>query len=308
MTIGNLVAFPLFLSGMFRPIRMLADKFNALQLGIVATERVFNALEIRNELPDNGQLSPDKIEGDIQFDDVRFSYNEGQEILKGISFDVKSGESLALVGSTGSGKTTIINLLARLYDINEGEILIDGQPIKDYSLSALRSKIAVVLQDVFLFGGTIYDNIRLMEPSISDEQILEASRMIGAHPFFEHLPDGYNFKVMERGANLSMGQRQLISFVRALVFNPDILILDEATSSIDVETESVIQEAIDKLIDKRTSIIIAHRLSTVKKAHKILVMQKGRIVQSGTHRSLIRDKEGLYFKLNQIQVKELATS
>jgi ATP-binding cassette subfamily B protein len=308
MTIGNLVAFPLFLSGMFRPIRMLADKFNALQLGIVATERVFTAFEIENALPDDGQYEPTDIDGHIKFDQVRFSYNEGQEILKGISFDVPAGKSLALVGSTGSGKTTIINLLARLYDINEGKILIDGHPIKDYKIAALRSKIAVVLQDVFLFGGTIFDNIRLMEPSIRDEQIIEASKLIGAHPFFEKLPNGYNFMVMERGGNLSMGQRQLISFVRALVFDPDILILDEATSSIDVETEAVIQEAIDKLISKRTSIIIAHRLSTVKKAHKILVMQHGKIVQSGHHDSLIKDREGLYFKLNQMQVKELAST
>lgn len=306
ITLGNLVAFPLFLSGMFRPIRMLADKFNYLQLGLVATDRVFKALDIENALMNDGDKEVDKIQGHVEFDDVRFSYNNDEEVLKGISFDIPAGDSLAIVGSTGSGKTTIINLLGRLYDIQDGQIRIDGIPLTDYDLFSIRQKMAVVLQDVFLFGGTILDNIRLMEPSISEEKIIEASKMIGAHPFFEKLPGGYHFKVMERGGNLSLGQRQLISFVRALVFDPDILILDEATSSIDVETESVIQHAIDKLIAKRTSIIIAHRLSTVKKADRILVMQKGKIVQSGNHESLIADQDGLYFQLNQMQIKDLA--
>lgn len=308
ITLGDMVAFPLFLSGMFRPIRMLADKFNYLQLGMVATDRVFKALDIENALDNTGDIEVDTIEGHVAFDDVRFAYNEDEEVLKGISFDLPAGESLAIVGSTGSGKTTIINLLGRLYDIKEGEIRIDNVPIEQYDLFSLRKKMAVVLQDVFLFGGTIIDNIRLMEPSISEAEIIEASKKIGAHDFFMKLPEGYHFKVMERGGNLSLGQRQLISFVRALVFDPDILILDEATSSIDVETESVIQEAIDKLIAKRTSIIIAHRLSTVKKADNILVMKKGRIVESGNHETLIADTDGLYFKLNQMQIKDLATS
>lgn len=306
MTIGNLVAFPLFLSGMFRPIRMLADKFNYLQLGVVATDRVFKALEIENALEDQGSIEVDKIDGKLSFQDVRFSYNEGDEILKGISFNIDPGQSMAIVGSTGSGKTTIINLLGRLYDIDSGRILVDDIDIAEYKMYSIRQRLAVVLQDVFLFGGTIFDNIRLMEPHISNERIIEASKMIGAHPFFENLPGGYNFKIMERGGNLSMGQRQLISFVRALVFDPDILILDEATSSIDVETEAVIQNAIDKLIAKRTSIIIAHRLSTVKKADNIIVMQKGKIIQSGNHDTLISDTQGLYYQLNQMQVKDLA--
>lgn len=308
ITLGNLVAFPLFLSGMFRPIRMLADKFNYLQLGMVATDRVFKALDIENALDNDGSVEVERINGHVEFDEVRFSYNEEEEVLKGISFDLPAGESLAIVGSTGSGKTTIINLLGRLYDIDEGEIKIDGRPLHDFDLFSIRQRMAVVLQDVFLFGGTIMDNIRLMEPSITDKEIIKASKTIGAHKFFKDLPGGYHFKVMERGNNLSLGQRQLISFVRALVFDPDILILDEATSSIDVETEAVIQNAIDKLIAKRTSIIIAHRLSTVKKADNILVMKKGKIVQSGDHESLISDTEGLYFQLNQMQIKDLAVT
>lgn len=308
ITIGNLIAFPLYLSGMFRPIRMLADKFNFLQLGIVATDRVFKALDIENALENEGSLAPEKVKGKIEFDNVRFSYNAGQEILKGIDFKVEAGQSLAIVGSTGSGKTTIINLLGRLYDIDSGEIRIDDTDIKEFRIKALRERMAVVLQDVFLFGGTIFDNIRLMEPDISDETIIRASKMMGAHPFFEKLPGSYNFMLTERGGNLSMGQRQLISFVRALVFDPDILILDEATSSIDVETEAVIQNAIERLISKRTSIIIAHRLSTIKKADNILVMQKGRIIQSGTHEDLIADESGLYFQLNQMQIKDLAAT
>ncbi|MDX1685744.1 MAG: ABC transporter ATP-binding protein, partial [Saprospiraceae bacterium] len=306
ISLGDLVAFPLFLSGMFRPIRMLADKFNYLQLGMVATDRVFKALDIENNLDNAGTIQTDKLKGHIEYRDVHFSYNEDEEVLKGVNFEIPAGQSLAIVGSTGSGKTTIINLLGRLYDIKEGDILIDGVSIRDYDLFSIRQKMAVVLQDVFLFGGTILDNIRLMEPSISEEEIIEASKKIGAHPFFEKLPGGYHFKVMERGGNLSLGQRQLISFVRALVFDPDILILDEATSSIDVETEAVIQHAIEKLITKRTSIIIAHRLSTVKKADRILVMKKGKIVQSGTHEELIAETDGLYFQLNQMQIKDLA--
>ena len=305
ITLGALVAFPLFLSQLFRPIRMLADKFNYLQLGIVATDRVFNALQVENKIPDDGIVKKDKVDGHIQFQQVEFAYLEDEKILKGIDFEIEPGKSMALVGSTGSGKTTIINLLARLYDIQSGQITIDGVSIKDYNLSNLREKMAVVLQDVFLFGGTIFDNIRLMDPDISDDDIIEASKVIGAHKFFKDLPGGYNFKVMERGGNLSMGQRQLISFVRALVFDPDILILDEATSSIDVETESVIQHAIEKLIKKRTSIIIAHRLSTIKNADSILVLHKGQVAQHGSHDELIRDEDGIYFELQQMQMQQL---
>jgi len=287
---------------------MLADKFNYLQFGIVATERVFNALQIHNEIDNSGTVAPEQIKGKVKFEEVRFSYLPDEEILKGISFDIQAGKTLAIVGSTGSGKTTIINLLGRLYDIQSGSITIDDIPIHEYELSAIREKMAVVLQDVFLFGGSIYDNIRLRHPSISDEQIIEASKTIGAHKFFKDLPGGYNFTVMERGGNLSMGQRQLISFVRALVFDPNILVLDEATSSIDVETESVIQNAIDKLLKKRTSIVIAHRLSTVKKADQILVLNKGKVAQIGTHDELVADTKGIYYELQQMQLKELETT
>ena len=308
MELGDLVAFPLYLSGMFRPIRMLADKFNHLQLGIVATDRVFSALGVESIIEDKGGQVAQKLYGKIEFENVDFSYVINQPILKNISFNIEPGQSLALVGSTGSGKTTIINLLSRLYDINDGHIKIDGVDIKDYKLNALRRRMAVVLQDVFLFRGTLFENITLMEEGITKQQVIEAAKMIGAHEFFERLPEEYDFLVTERGSNLSMGQRQLVSFVRALVFDPDILILDEATSSIDVETEAVIQYAIEKLIAQRTSIIIAHRLSTVRHANKILVMERGEVAQQGNHETLIKDKAGLYYGLNQMQLKTVITS
>ncbi|MEM1324182.1 MAG: ABC transporter ATP-binding protein, partial [Bacteroidota bacterium] len=292
VTLGTLVAFPLYLSMLFRPIRMLADKFNTLQMGLVAAERVFNILDKTEQIPDKGKLKLDRLNGHIRFDKVSFAYNARDYVLKDVSFEIEQGDTLAIVGSTGSGKTTIINILNRFYEIQKGKITIDGHRLEDFELDNLRSRIAVVLQDVFLFSGTVLENITLRDDRISKEEVIESAKMIGAHEFIEKLPGGYDYQVMERGATLSMGQRQLISFVRALVFDPDILILDEATSSIDSETEAVIQYAIEKLITKRTSIIIAHRLSTIRHADNILVMDKGKVAEFGSHHQLLEIEEG----------------
>jgi ATP-binding cassette subfamily B protein len=304
VTIGMLVAFPLYITMLYRPIRMLADKFNTLQMGLIAAERVFKLLENNDKVQNSGTLAPAKLRGHLEFDDVWFSYNgdsESAPVLKGVSFEIKHGDTLAIVGSTGSGKTTIISLLNRFYDIQKGQIRIDGHDLRDYNVFALRRRIAVVLQDVFLFSGTVLENITLRDPSISEEQVVKAAKMIGAHKFIQKLPGGYHYQVMERGATLSMGQRQLISFVRALVFNPDILILDEATSSIDPESEAVIQHAIEKLIERRTSIIIAHRLSTIRHATNILVLEKGEVKEFGSHNVLLELEEGKYRELYEKQ-------
>lgn len=301
VTLGALVAFPLYLSMLFRPVRMLADRFNTLQMGLVAAERVFDILDNDNQIKDEGQRKVKKLEGEISFQSVWFAYNALDYVLKDVSFDIKPGETLAIVGSTGSGKTTIINLLNRFYEIQKGAILIDGVSIRDYELRALRRRMAIVLQDVFLFSGSVYENITLLDKSITREQVVEAAKMIGAHEFIDRLPGGYDYKVMERGATLSMGQRQLISFVRALVFDPDILILDEATSSIDPESEAVIQYAIEKLIARRTSIIIAHRLSTIRHADNILVLHKGEVREFGPHEQLLQREDGLYRDLYEMQ-------
>lgn len=304
VTIGTMVAFPLYISMLYRPIRMLADKFNNLQMGLIAAERVFRLLENDDQIPNKGTLKPERLEGKLEFDDVWFSYSNdlgADAVLKGVSFAIQPGQTLAIVGSTGSGKTTIISLLNRFYDIQGGHIRVDGHDLTEYDLYYLRRRIAVVLQDVFLFSGTVLENITLRDPSITEEQVLEAAKMIGAHQFIAKLPGGYQYQVMERGATLSMGQRQLISFVRALVFNPDVLILDEATSSIDPESESVIQYAIEKLIDKRTSIIIAHRLSTIRHANNILVLEKGEVREFGSHEMLLALEEGKYKDLYEKQ-------
>jgi len=306
VTIGALIAFPIYLSMLFRPMRMLADKFNQLQMGLVASERVFKLLDRTDFIENKGTLKADKIQGNIDFKKIWFAYVEDDYVLKDVSFDIKKGETLAIVGSTGSGKSTIINLLNRFYEINKGHIEIDGHELKDYELYSLRKQIAVVLQDVFLFSGTVLENITLRDERISRKEVIEASKMIGAHEFIEKLPGGYDYKVMERGATLSMGQRQLISFVRALVFNPRILVLDEATSSIDPETESVIQYAIEKLIAKRTSIIIAHRLSTIRHANKILVLSKGEIQEFGSHEELLEIENGHYRDLYEMQFFQAA--
>lgn len=301
VSFGALVAFPLYLDLLFRPVRMAADKFNTLQMGIVAGARVFKIMDSDDKIPNNGHLDKEKLEGHIRFDKVGFAYDEVNEVIKDLSFEINPGETLAIVGSTGSGKSTIINILNRFYDIQRGNIFVDDIDIREYELTALRKNIAIVLQDVFLFEGTVMENICLRDENISPELVLQASKDIGAHAFLEKLPGGYDFLITERGNNLSVGQRQLISFVRALVFDPDILILDEATSSIDPETELVIQHAIEELIDKRTSIIIAHRLTTIRHADKILVMDNGRGVEFGTHDQLISQENGRYRELVSLQ-------
>lgn len=308
VTLGALVAFPIYLNMLFRPMRMLADKFNTLQMGLVAADRVFGVLDRTDQIANQGSLQPAKLEGRIEFDQVSFAYNEPDYVLKDINLTIQPGETLAIIGSTGSGKTTIINILNRFYEIQRGQIRIDGRDIREYELFALRKRVAMVLQDVFLFGGTVLENITLRDANISRETVIEAAKMIGAHEFIEKLPGAYDYKVMERGATLSMGQRQLISFVRALVFDPDILILDEATSSIDPETESIIQFAIETLIKKRTSIIIAHRLSTIRHADNILVLSKGEVQEFGPHEELIQIEDGHYKRLYEMQFLEVADS
>jgi len=298
---GVIISFIMYLNLLFRPLRMIADKFNVLQMGMVASERVFKVLENENVTPNkhNG-LHPQKINGKVDFENVWFAYNKEDYVLKDIKFSILPGETLAIVGHTGSGKTSIISLLNRLYPVSKGEIKIDNHNIVDYDIDFLRSRIAVVLQDVFLFSGSILDNITLRNPDIKKSDAIEAAKMIGVHNFIMQLPGGYDFNVMERGSTLSLGQRQLLSFIRALLYNPSILILDEATSSIDSESEALIQQAIDKLIKGRTSIVIAHRLSTIRKANKIMVLDKGKIMEMGTHAELI-ELQGHYFQLHKMQ-------
>jgi len=302
---GTLMAFILCLNLIFRPLRVIADKFNVLQMGMVSSERVFKVLDnddfIVPSLP--GAHEPSYVKGKIEFENVVFGYSPANPVLKNISFTVKPGETVAIVGHTGSGKTTIISLLNRLYHIQQGAIKIDDMKIEEFKLETLRKNIGVVLQDVFLFSGSIIDNITLRNPDISREKVIEAAKMIGMHDFIMRLPGDYDYNVMERGATLSLGQRQLLSFIRALLYNPSILILDEATSSVDTESEVLIQNAIDKLIAGRTSIVIAHRLSTIRKANKIIVLDKGEIKEMGTHVELIA-LEGFYHKLYQLQFEK----
>ena len=304
VTMGTLVAFPLFISMLYRPIRMLADKFNTLQMGLIAAERVFKLLENDDTVKNTGVLAPDKLRGEVAFDRVWFSYSDDLQqdaVLRDVSFHINPGETLAIVGSTGSGKTTIISLLNRFYEIQGGHIRVDGHDLRDYDVYALRRHVGVVLQDVFLFSGTVLENITLRDTDITEAQVIEAAKMIGAHDFIQRLPGGYHYQVMERGATLSMGQRQLISFVRALVFNPNILILDEATSSIDPESEAIIQHAIETLIAQRTSIVIAHRLSTIRHASNILVLEKGQVKEFGPHEELVQIEDGKYRELYEKQ-------
>ncbi len=297
---GVITSFILCLNLLFRPLRVLADKFNVLQMGMIAAERVFKVLDNEDITPNNGHYKPSQMQGSLAFENVWFAYNQGNDILKDISFSIKAGEKLAIVGNTGSGKTSVISLINRLYPIQKGRISIDGKNIEDYDLDFLRSKIGVVLQDVFLFSGSIVDNMTLRNESISREAVVKAAQLIGIHDFILQLPGGYDYNVLERGATLSMGQRQLLSFARALLYNPAILILDEATSSVDTETETMIQHAIDTLIAERTSIIIAHRLSTIRKADKIMVLDKGIMVELGSHEELLA-KKGYYFQLHEMQ-------
>jgi ATP-binding cassette subfamily B protein len=306
VTLGALVAFPIYLNMLFRPIRMLADKFNTLQMGLVAAERVFGVLDRTEQIENKGRLKAGKLRGEVRFENVWFAYQDEDWVLKDVNFRIAPGETLAIVGSTGSGKSTITNLINRFYDIQQGRISVDDHSVADYDLPSLRSRLAIVLQDVFLFSGSVMENITLRDERITPEAVLAAAKLIGAHEFIERLPGGYQYQVMERGATLSMGQRQLISFVRALVFNPDILILDEATSSVDPETESVIQHAIDTLIEKRTSIIIAHRLSTIRKANNILVLEKGQVIEFGSHEALLKNENGRYRELYEMQFLQAA--
>jgi len=297
---GTIFAFILLIDMLFRPLRQIADKFNTLQMGMVAANRVFGILDTHSHIEDLGAQVKEHVRGDIRFSSVRFGYLEDEEVLHGISFDVRAGETIAIVGATGAGKSTIINLLNRFYEINSGTILIDGTDIKDFQLASLRSHIAIVLQDVFLFADTVANNISLKDASISLQTIEAAAKKIGVHDFISSLPGGYEFNVKERGTMLSSGQRQLIAFLRAYVSDPSILILDEATSSVDTYSEQLIQLATEKITEGRTSIIIAHRLATVKKADKILVMDAGNIVETGTHKELLQ-RGGYYSKLYEAQ-------
>jgi ATP-binding cassette subfamily B protein len=301
---GVIIAFIMYLNLLFRPLRVIADKFNVLQMGMVASERVFKVLDNTDVTPETkGGIDNIPINGRVEFENVSFAYSDQDYVLKHISFEIKPGETLAIVGHTGSGKTSIISLINRLYHINKGIIKIDNRNINDYDIDFLRSSIAVVLQDVFLFGGSVYDNVTLRNTGITKEQVVQAAKLIGVHEFIMRLPGGYDYNVMERGATLSLGQRQLLSFIRALLFNPSILILDEATSSIDSESEFLIQHAIDTLIEGRTSIVIAHRLSTIRKASKIIVLDRGEIKEAGTHTELMQLK-GHYYKLHKMQFEE----
>lgn len=300
---GKMVSFFLFLNLLFRPLRVIADKFNVLQMGMIASERVFRVLDNDDYVKKQGRYEPQQIAGKIQFDQVSFGYVEDRYVLKDINFTVLPGETVALVGHTGSGKTSIISLLNRLYHIQKGSITIDDINIEEFRLDILRNRIGIVLQDVFLFSGSVMDNITLRNPGIDREKVIEAAKMIDVHDFIMELPGGYDYDVMERGATLSLGQRQLLSFIRALLYNPSILILDEATSSVDTESEQLIQKAIDKLIAGRTSIVIAHRLSTIRKASKIIVLDKGEIKEMGTHDELLR-KGGFYSKLYEMQFEK----
>lgn len=301
---GLLVAFILYLNQIFRPLRVIADKFNVLQMGLIAAERVFKVLDNDDVTPPSTQADPlnagTKMRGDVAFENVWFAYTNDHYVLKDISFSINSGQTIALVGHTGSGKTSIISLLNRLYHIQKGAIKIDNKNIIDYDIEELRKNIGVVLQDVFLFSGSVMENITLRNPDISREQVIEAAKLIDMHDFIMRLPGGYDYNVMERGSTLSLGQRQLISFVRALLYNPSILVLDEATSSIDTESEQLIQKAVETLISGRTSVVIAHRLSTIRKADKIVVLDKGEIMEIGSHDELLA-KGGFYAKLHQMQ-------
>lgn len=300
-TIGDLIAFTMFIPLLFRPLYQIANKFNTLQMGMVAADRVFKVLDTTSNIDDEGTLEPQSFKGDIEFNNVRFSYVKDEEVLKGISFNVEAGETVAIVGATGAGKSTIINLLNRFYEIDSGAIKVDETDIKQMALTTLRSHIAVVLQDVFLFADTVLNNITLNNPEVTEKDVINAAKAIGIDEFISSLPGGYHYNVKERGVMLSSGQRQLISFLRAYVTNPSILVLDEATSSVDSYSEQLIQDATDKITKGRTSIVIAHRLATIQQADKIIVMDAGEIVEVGTHKSLLEKESGYYKNLYEVQ-------
>ncbi len=303
LTVGKLIAFIMYIQMFFRPIRMIADRYNTLQMGIVSSSRIMDLLDSTEHVQQHGSHPAVDISGSVKFDHVWFAYNETNYVLKDISLDIKVGETIALVGATGAGKSSIINLLNRFYEINKGTILVDGININEYDLGTLRRRIGVVLQDVFLFSDTILNNITLGNPDVTEDMVWHAADLVGARRFIERLPGRLGYNVMERGATLSVGQRQLISFIRAMVYDPRILILDEATSSVDSETEEMIQQAIEKMMNGRTAIVIAHRLSTIQKADKIIVMDHGEIKEAGTHNDLL-NVEGFYARLHRMQYKE----
>jgi subfamily B ATP-binding cassette protein MsbA len=304
LSIGLIVMFIEYAQQLFRPLRQIADKFNSLQMGMVAANRVFAILDTDSFIKDEGKLEIGKIEGRLSFENVVFGYNENETVIKGINFEVNPGETIAIVGATGAGKSTIINLLSRFYEINSGRITLDGVDIKDYKLASLRKEISVVLQDVFLFADSILNNITLRKKEISRDEVIRAAKEIGVSEFIETLPNSYDYNVKERGAMLSSGQRQLIAFLRAYVNKPSILILDEATSSIDSYSEQLIQNATEKITKGRTSIVIAHRLATIKNADKIIVMDAGKIVEEGKHVDLLQKEDGYYKNLYEAQFKE----
>ena len=301
LSLGIIIMFIELAQMLFRPLRQIADKFNTLQMGMVAANRVFGILDTEARIKDDGKIEISNLKGEIEFRAVHFGYDENEEVLKGVSFKAKVGETIAIVGATGAGKSTVINLLNRFYEINSGKILVDGIDIREISIKSLRAEIAVVLQNVFLFADTILNNITLYNPEVTEAEVVKAAREIGVHDFIVSLPGNYHFNVKERGVMLSSGQRQLISFLRAYVSNPSILVLDEATSSIDSYSEQLIQDATDKITRGRTSIVIAHRLATIKKADKIIVMDAGEIVETGTHKELLKMKDGYYKNLYEVQ-------
>lgn len=301
---GELTAFIMFINLFFRPVRMIADRFNNIQMGMVAAERIFDLIDDEANIEKSGKINTHKLRGEVEFQHVSFAYGDGPKVIHDVSFKVNPGSTVAIVGHTGSGKSTLIGLISRFYNHHSGKILIDGVEIEAYDLAVLRRQIALVLQDVFLFSGSITDNIRLKNPELSEAKVKEAAKTIGAFEFINQLPGGFDFNVMERGMSLSLGQRQLVSFIRALAFEPSLLILDEATSSVDTETEELIQRAISSLLEGRTSIVIAHRLSTIRKADNILVMEKGRLVEQGNHDALMR-LNGHYAKLYEAQLSAM---
>jgi ATP-binding cassette subfamily B multidrug efflux pump len=304
ITVGKLTAFIMYIQMFFRPIRMLADRYNTLQMGIVASSRIMNLLDDKEYIAETGTHKPEELRGEVVFDKVSFAYNDANYVLKDISFHIKPGATVAFVGATGAGKSSIINLLNRFYEINSGSIKVDDVDIREFDVTVLRREIGVVLQDVFLFSDTIRNNITLGDKNVTDEMIWQAADLVGARKFIERLPGELSYNVMERGATLSVGQRQLLSFIRAMVYDPKILVLDEATSSIDSETEELVQSAIAKMMTNRTAIVIAHRLSTIQKADTIIVLEKGEIRESGRHEDLL-SKDGYYSQLYRMQYKEV---
>jgi subfamily B ATP-binding cassette protein MsbA len=301
VTLGEIMGFIMMVEMLYRPLRQIADKFTTLQMGMVAGDRVFEIIDTQESISKEGSIEITNLEGSIQFNDVHFSYVKGESVLKGISFEIKAGETIAIVGATGAGKSTIINLINRFYEIDSGQISIDHTDVNAYTLHSLRNHIAIVLQDVFLFSESILNNITLKNKTLSLEQVQKAAKQIGVHDFIMSLPGGYEYNVKERGSMLSSGQRQLIAFLRAYVSSPSILILDEATSSVDTQSEQMIQYATDTITKNRTSIIIAHRLATIQKADTILVMDQGEIVEKGNHKELLENKNGMYKNLFEKQ-------